>query len=105
MSVHVLTTTQSHWYRYKTSKVGCNRGSNVAQKVALSAVPPRHVAQSLTAYVISDLVSCRHAADIISAVEFDWDGQHLATGDRGGRVVLFDRIPSQPVSAITVHLT
>lgn len=35
-------------------------------------------------------------ADIISAVEFDSDGQHLATGDRGGRVVLFDRIPSQP---------
>jgi len=38
-----------------------------------------------------------HAADIISAVEFDGDGQHLATGDRGGRVVLFDQIPSQPV--------
>ncbi|KAF5841886.1 PP2A-twin subunit [Dunaliella salina] len=31
-------------------------------------------------------------ADIISAVEFDYDGQHLATGDRGGRVVLFERV-------------
>ena len=31
-------------------------------------------------------------ADIISAVEFDADGEKLATGDRGGRVVLFERI-------------
>lgn len=32
------------------------------------------------------------AADVISAVEFDFDGLHLATGDRGGRVVLFERV-------------
>lgn len=31
------------------------------------------------------------AADIISAVEFDETGRYLATGDRGGRVVLFER--------------
>lgn len=37
------------------------------------------------------------AADIISAVTFDHTGQHLATGDRGGRVVLFERVPTQPV--------
>ncbi|KAJ1675392.1 protein phosphatase 2A regulatory subunit cdc55 [Spiromyces aspiralis] len=30
-------------------------------------------------------------ADIISAVEFNQDGRYLATGDRGGRVVLFER--------------
>nr|XP_029121038.1 serine/threonine protein phosphatase 2A 55 kDa regulatory subunit B beta isoform isoform X2 [Elaeis guineensis] len=29
--------------------------------------------------------------DIISAIEFDKYGDHLATGDRGGRVVLFER--------------
>lgn len=29
--------------------------------------------------------------DIISAIEFDKTGEHLATGDRGGRVVLFQR--------------
>ncbi|XP_057813233.1 serine/threonine protein phosphatase 2A 55 kDa regulatory subunit B beta isoform isoform X2 [Cryptomeria japonica] len=29
--------------------------------------------------------------DIISAIEFDQTGEHLATGDRGGRVVLFER--------------
>jgi len=41
-------------------------------------------------------------ADIISAVEFDHDGMHLATGDRGGRVVLFERVSpevQQPRSA------
>lgn len=31
------------------------------------------------------------AVDIISAIEFDKSGNHLATGDRGGRVVLFER--------------
>ncbi|KAL1918439.1 uncharacterized protein VTP21DRAFT_3099 [Calcarisporiella thermophila] len=30
-------------------------------------------------------------ADIISTVEFDYTGDYLATGDRGGRVVLFER--------------
>ncbi|KAH0849984.1 hypothetical protein HID58_095887 [Brassica napus] len=29
--------------------------------------------------------------DVISAIEFDHSGDHLATGDRGGRVVLFER--------------
>ncbi|PKI70743.1 hypothetical protein CRG98_008976 [Punica granatum] len=29
--------------------------------------------------------------DIISAIEFDKTGNYLATGDRGGRVVLFER--------------
>ncbi|PVH65861.1 hypothetical protein PAHAL_1G092000 [Panicum hallii] len=32
--------------------------------------------------------------DIISAIEFDKSGDHLATGDRGGRVVLFERTDS-----------
>jgi hypothetical protein len=30
-------------------------------------------------------------ADIISTVEFDQTGNYLATGDKGGRVVLFER--------------
>lgn len=36
-------------------------------------------------------------ADIISALEFDSSGEYLATGDRGGRVVLFENQPSPPM--------
>jgi hypothetical protein len=36
-------------------------------------------------------VSFRSTADIISTVEFDHTGDYLATGDKGGRVVLFER--------------
>ncbi len=32
-----------------------------------------------------------HSADIISTVEFNQDGEFLATGDKGGRVVVFQR--------------
>lgn len=32
-----------------------------------------------------------YLADIISTVEFDHTGNYLATGDKGGRVVLFER--------------
>ncbi|KAL5975589.1 hypothetical protein ACLOJK_019914 [Asimina triloba] len=35
------------------------------------------------------------AVDVISAIEFDKTGDHLATGDRGGRVVLFERTDSR----------
>ena len=31
------------------------------------------------------------SADIISTVEFNQDGEFLATGDKGGRVVVFQR--------------
>lgn len=33
------------------------------------------------------------AADIISTVEFNHTGELLATGDKGGRVVIFQREP------------
>lgn len=38
------------------------------------------------------------AADIISCVEFNHDGDLLATGDKGGRVVIFQGDPN--VSAV-----
>lgn len=37
------------------------------------------------------LLSHLPLADIISTVEFDHTGDYLATGDKGGRVVLFER--------------
>lgn len=38
------------------------------------------------------------AVDIISAIEFDKTGDYLATGDRGGRVVIFERTDNREVS-------
>lgn len=37
--------------------------------------------------------SFEFSADIISTVEFNHDGELLATGDKGGRVVIFQREP------------
>jgi hypothetical protein len=38
---------------------------------------------------------------VISAVEFDQTGNFLATGDKGGRVVLFERNKQVPVGIRT----
>ena len=45
-------------------------------------------------------------ADIISTVEFNHDGEYLATGDKGGRVVIFQRggLPVVCISEL-VHKT
>ena len=48
--------------------------------------------------VVLDMYGSEHwifIADIISTVEFNHDGELLATGDKGGRVVIFQR--EQPV--------
>lgn len=45
---------------------------------------------------------CLHvSADIISCVEFNHDGELLATGDKGGRVVIFQR---DPIVSCVTHL-
>jgi hypothetical protein len=44
--------------------------------------------------ILTNVPSLTHitlTADIISTVEFDHTGNFLATGDKGGRVVLFER--------------
>lgn len=43
------------------------------------------------------------AADLISAVEFDHSGQYLATGDHGGRVVLFSKVEVDSLSNASDH--
>src|SRR5271155_1677460 len=48
------------------------------------------------------LIHTLDAADIISTVEFDHTGNYLATGDKGGRVVLFER--NESVSSMTASL-
>lgn len=45
------------------------------------------------------------AADIISTVEFDSTGNYLATGDKGGRVVLFERNESVRIRFTSVFLS
>ena len=40
------------------------------------------------------LIILKFLADIISCVEFNQDGDLLATGDKGGRVVIFQRDPA-----------
>lgn len=42
------------------------------------------------------------SVDIISAIEFDKTGNRLATGDKGGRVVLFERTDNKEVLS-TLH--
>jgi hypothetical protein len=37
------------------------------------------------------LRSIKFTADLLTAIEFDQDGEYLATGDRGGRVVIFEK--------------
>jgi len=54
----------------------------ISQKVKLSRKYWRLVVLMLTVVFV---------ADIISTVEFDQTGNYLATGDKGGRVVLFER--------------
>ncbi|ESQ35024.1 hypothetical protein EUTSA_v10007406mg [Eutrema salsugineum] len=72
-----------------------NGGEDAASSAATSGPPP-----SLE-WRFSQVFGERTAGeevqevDIISAIEFDKSGDHLATGDRGGRVVLFERTDSK----------
>lgn len=45
------------------------------------------------------IITILFLADIISTVEFNDDGELLATGDKGGRIVIFQREPSNKSSA------
>lgn len=51
-------------------------------------------AQSLLAHLSSHL-----SADLLSTLDFDESGDYLATGDRGGRIVVFERSAVEKVRA------
>jgi len=36
--------------------------------------------------------------DVVSTIEFDNTGDFIASGDKGGRVVIFDRMPQEKAS-------
>jgi hypothetical protein len=42
-------------------------------------------------------------ADVLSAIEFDTTGNYLATGDKGGRIVVFERAGTSKVGATVPH--
>ena len=68
-------------------------------RTVVDPMPVQHQAAPADGWLFVD------AADIISAIEFDGSGQHLATGDRGGRVVLFERVASPQVLVMScAHL-
>ena len=92
--------------RCSASERPAKRCKMVRARVRPKAVPPRLPREEPDQHAVASRVSLRPrsdrradfsdppslAADIISAVEFDKSGEQLATGDRGGRVVLFERV-------------
>ncbi len=58
----------------------------------LQKVRFKYPISTVTSHLTFNLASVS-AADIISCVEFNHDGDLLATGDKGGRVVIFQRDP------------
>ncbi|GFZ08134.1 protein phosphatase 2A, regulatory subunit PR55 [Actinidia rufa] len=62
-------------------------GSGVDSVVHVMVMLPVEIVSSNLANQLRE----EQRVDIISAIEFDKTGDHLATGDRGGRVVLFER--------------
>lgn len=38
-----------------------------------------------------------HTVDVISAIDFDDSGDHLAVGDQGGRLIIFEKKPGKDV--------
>ncbi|TVU34438.1 hypothetical protein EJB05_16270 [Eragrostis curvula] len=82
-----------------------NNGAATPERSPLASPPPPAQAPSPTPPTTTQPLDWRFSqvfgergageevqdVDIISAIEFNKSGHHLATGDRGGRVVLFER--------------
>ena len=80
-STRIVARLANQWgmNRTLTGRTGGNGGDRVPAEVGRTLVLVVHCSSAAT------------LADIISTVEFDSTGNYLATGDKGGRVVLFER--------------
>lgn len=47
-------------------------------------------------YVISN-TKYFHIVDVISAIDFEDSGDHLAVADQGGRLIIFEKTPGKDV--------
>ncbi|EKV04439.1 Protein phosphatase PP2A regulatory B subunit, putative [Penicillium digitatum PHI26] len=65
--------------------------------------PPSHYSAESGQSPQSASTDKRSTADIISTVEFDHTGNYLATGDKGGRVVLFERNETKKTCEYKFH--
>lgn len=65
--------------------------SKILQRVSLSVLVTARICYCVERAGHHMLINVPTTADIISTVEFDSTGNYLATGDKGGRVVLFER--------------
>lgn len=60
--------------------------------------------RSLFIFPVADCSIVVGLVDIISAIEFEKSGEYLATGDRGGRLVIFERTDGKEVSFVKLLL-
>lgn len=88
MGVHVVRLWLSVYLMFYFSKnvSGPSLQSNTVEWV-LAVIRTIIVKAEPLGVIHSDL--CPFSADIISTVEFNYSGELLATGDKGGRVVIF----------------
>ena len=62
-----------------------------AKKFQLDSLPKRMFSQ-----LFGDPCDTSNEGNIFSALEFNADGDFLASGDRGGRVVVYERNKNSP---------
>ncbi|KAH7865203.1 hypothetical protein Vadar_003543 [Vaccinium darrowii] len=79
--------------KYGPRPVPVMNGGDEGEEVAAAAAGPPPPLEWKFSQVFGERTAGEEVqeVDIISAIEFDKSGDHLATGDRGGRVVLFER--------------
>lgn len=87
-----VSATRARW---KTSQKVCSASASSTRPSSRHMPFVRHSHAHAQRFCLffepSVLCSPVRVADIISTVEFDHTGDYLATGDKGGRVVLFER--------------